>query len=365
MRTSRNIKINAPGDVICIDEALDTDLKEGELLIRNEASLISSGTELSRVYGLKKGVSYPVYPGYASIGRIETVNFSQSAAALRSAAKPAAAPQPAAVSQPAAFAPGDRVLFSGPHQELQVYGIPAMTSLDMLVKLGPEYDFLSSADASLLHLGLVAMNGILPADLKLGDKVCVFGLGVVGLLTALLYQASGAEVLGIDAVENRTVHAGQAGLRNALSAGGWQEQAGTVKEFFGREADIAVDATGRSEGIISAVMSCGDYGQVLLLGSPRIDHTCNITPVFNRIHMKMMTVTGAFNGRYPFYRKEGSRESIERNMASFTALIKTGLIEPLRIISHRVRPEAAMEAYDGLFHHPETYYCAVFDWTLT
>ncbi|MDR1143531.1 MAG: zinc-binding alcohol dehydrogenase [Spirochaetaceae bacterium] len=345
MPTSRNVKINASGDVVCIAEALDADLKEGELLIRNEASLISSGTELSRVYGLKKGVRYPVYPGYASIGRIEAVNFSQSAAA-----------------SPEVFVPGDRVLFSGPHQELQIYGIPAMSSLGMLIKLGPEYDFLSSIDASLLHLGLVAMNGILPADLKLGDKVCVFGLGVVGLLTALLYQASGAEVLGIDAVENRTIHARQAGLRNALPAGDWQEQAGRVKEFFGREADITVDATGRSEGIISAVMSCGDYGQVLLLGSPRIDHTCNITPVFNRIHMKMMTVTGAFNGRYPFYRKEGSRESIERNIASFTALVKTGVIEPRRIISHTFRPESAMEAYDGLFHHPETYYCAVFDW---
>jgi 2-desacetyl-2-hydroxyethyl bacteriochlorophyllide A dehydrogenase len=340
MPASRNIKINAPGNVICITEALDTSLKDGELLIRNEASLISSGTELSRVYGLKKGVRYPVYPGYASIGRIETANLSK----------------------PAAFAPGDRVLFSGPHQELQVYGAPVMSSLGMLVKLGPEYDSLSSVDASLIHLGLVAMNGILPADLKLGDKVCVFGLGVVGLLTALLYQASGAEVLGIDAVENRTAHAQQAGLRNALPAGDWQDQARAVREFFGREADITVDATGRSEGIISAVMSCGEYGQVLLLGSPRIDHTCNITPVFNRIHMKMITVTGAFNGRYPFYKKEGSRESIERNIASFTALLKSGVIESRRIISHIVRPEAAMEAYDGLFHHSETYHCAVFDW---
>jgi NADPH:quinone reductase-like Zn-dependent oxidoreductase len=361
MPTSRNIKINIPGDVICIDEALDTNLKEGELLIRNEASLISSGTELSRVYGLKKGVQYPVYPGYASIGRIEAVNFSQSSAAVQ----PAAASQPAATPQPGDFTPGDRVLFSGPHQELQVYGIPVMSSLSMLVKLGPEYDFLSSVDASLLHLGLVAMNGILPADLKLGDKVCVFGLGVVGLLTALLYQASGAEVLGIDAVQNRAVHARQVGLRNALPARSWQEQARTVKEFFGREADIAVDATGHPAGIISAVMSCGDYGQVLLLGSPRIDHTCDITPIFNRIHMKMMTVTGAFNGRYPFYRKEGSRESIERNIASFTALLKTGLIEPRRIISHIVKPEAAMETYEGLFYDSGTYYCAVFDWTLT
>jgi threonine dehydrogenase-like Zn-dependent dehydrogenase len=235
-----------------------------------------------------------------------------------------------------------------------------MSSLGMMVKLGPEFDSISSIDASLLHLGLVAMNGILPAELKLGDKVCVFGLGVVGLLTALLYQSSGAQVLGIDMVENRAAHARKAGLQNALAAEG-DAQVQAVMEFFGG-ADITVDATGRSEGIINAALSCGENGQVLLLGSPRVDYSYNITPVFNHIHMKMITLIGAFNGRYPFYKKEGSRESIERNLASFAALIKNGAIEPGHIISHIMKPEQAMEAYDGLFNHPESYYCAAFDW---
>ncbi|GHV85753.1 hypothetical protein AGMMS50230_13610 [Spirochaetia bacterium] len=351
--SSRNIKITAKGEVSCVTEALEPGpLKAGEVLIRNEASLISSGTELSRVYGLKAGIVYPVYPGYASIGRVEDAG--------------AVCP---------ALSKGDRVFFSGAHQELQVYSAASMSSLGMLVKLGPEFDWLSSVDASLLHLGLVAMNGILPADLKLGDKVCVFGLGTVGLLTALLYQAAGAQVLGVDTVENRAAHARNAGLHNALAAAAdgmdaaadgmdaaEKTQVQAVTEFFGGDADITVDATGRSEGIINAVMCCGENGQVLLLGSPRTDYHCNITPVFNRLHMKMITLIGAFNGRYPFYKKEGSRESIERNLASFAALLKNGSIDPRAIISHVVKPEAAMEVYDGLFNHPDTYYCAAFDW---
>jgi threonine dehydrogenase-like Zn-dependent dehydrogenase len=76
----------------------------------------------------------------------------------------------------------------------------------------------------------------------------------------------------------------------------------------------------------------------------------------------MITLIGAFNGRYPYYRKEGSRESIERNLASFALLIKKGIIKPGNIISHVLKPEAAMEAYDGLYNHPDTYHCVAFDW---
>jgi len=339
---SRKIKITDIGKVACVTEPLESrPLKEGELLIRNEASLISSGTELSRVYGLKKGIVYPVYPGYSSIGKVEDAGTISSGSQK--------------------FEKGDRVFFSGAHQELQFFSAPLMSSLGMIVKLGPEFEWLGSIDATVLHLGLVAMNGILPAELKLGDTVCVFGLGVVGLLTALLYQASGAKVLGMDTVENRAVHARNAGLENALAAEG-DSQVAAVTGFFGKDVDIAVDATGRSEGIINAVMCCGENGQVLLLGSPRADYTCNVTKVFNRIHMKMITLIGAFNGRYPFHKKEGSRESIERNLESFAALIKKGAINPGRIISHVLKPESAMEAYDGLYNHPDTYYCVAFDW---
>ena len=325
--------------MVCVSEELDSaPLKEGELLIRNEGSLISAGTELSRVYALKKGVEYPVYPGYASVGRVEESGSG------------------------ADFAKGGRVLYSGLHQELQRFSVNAMSSQGFIVKLGSDTDDIGSVDASLIHLGLIAMNGILPAELKLGDTVCVFGLGTVGLLTALLYQASGAHVLGIDTVENRAVHAKNAGLQNALSAQGG-DQIKAVTGFFGHEPDITVDSTGRSEGIINAIMCCGKNGQALLLGSPREDYTCNITGVFNHIHMNMITVTGAFNGRYPFYRKEGSRESIERNLSSFVSLIKEGIINPARIISHVIKPENAMEAYDGLYNHRDSYHCVVFDWT--
>jgi threonine dehydrogenase-like Zn-dependent dehydrogenase len=78
----------------------------------------------------------------------------------------------------------------------------------------------------------------------------------------------------------------------------------------------------------------------------------------------MITLTGAFNGRDPFYKKEGSRESIERNITSLLRLITEGFINPRAIISHVMKPEQAMEVYNGLFYHRETYFCAAFDWNV-
>jgi D-arabinose 1-dehydrogenase-like Zn-dependent alcohol dehydrogenase len=94
---SRNVKIAAKGEVLCVSEELGyAPLKPGEVLIRNEASLVSSGTELSRVFGLKKNLSYPIYPGYASIGRVEETAGEMSG--------------------PVNLKQGDRVLFSGAHR---------------------------------------------------------------------------------------------------------------------------------------------------------------------------------------------------------------------------------------------------------
>ena len=47
-------------------------------------------------------------------------------------------------------------------------------------------------------LGCIAMHGVRQAELGLGDRVLVVGLGLVGLVVAQLARAAGARVLGTD-----------------------------------------------------------------------------------------------------------------------------------------------------------------------
>ena len=46
------------------------DLRPTEVVIRNEVSIISAGTELARLHGMEN-LEFPCRPGYGSIGRIE------------------------------------------------------------------------------------------------------------------------------------------------------------------------------------------------------------------------------------------------------------------------------------------------------
>ncbi len=96
---TKNVVINGVEDVRLIEETVDPKaVSAKECLIESEVSLISAGTELSRVFGLKKGAVYPVRPGYCSVGKILAIG-----------------------NDFAGFNVGDRVLFNGPHSSLQFY----------------------------------------------------------------------------------------------------------------------------------------------------------------------------------------------------------------------------------------------------
>ncbi|HEX5944619.1 MAG TPA: hypothetical protein VFY66_20210, partial [Anaerolineales bacterium] len=53
------------------------------------------------------------------------------------------------------------------------------------------------------HLGPIALNGILDANIHVGETVAVFGLGVVGQVIAQLARLSGVHVIGVDMIEKR------------------------------------------------------------------------------------------------------------------------------------------------------------------
>src|SRR5215510_5971986 len=57
--------------------------------------------------------------------------------------------------------------------------------------------------ASLTTIGAIALQGVRRAQLQLGEKVCVVGLGLLGQLTLQLARQAGCEVIGIDVKEDR------------------------------------------------------------------------------------------------------------------------------------------------------------------
>ena len=314
------------------EEISGNKLSIDEALIQCEYSLISAGTELSRAYALKKGFSYPVRPGYCGVGRI-----LKKGAGIK--AKIA-----------------DRVFFNAPHASLVRWKTSNSVQGPLIMKLDEDIDPL---EATFINLMFVALQGVNLTNIKLGDRVAVFGLGNIGILCALMYQKAGCEVIGIDPMEHRCALAREMGLKHTAH----ESALSAIDLFTNKEGvDIAVDASGLSEVIVECIKACGKYGQVLLLGSPRISYEGDLTGVFSLIHMKDLKIIGGFNQTIPVEAGDGSKDCLERNFRICQELLRNKDIDVKKLITKVIDPKDCQKAYEELMYHKNEVNGIVYDW---
>lgn len=334
---SKYILITEKGKAECRVEEIDTsNLQPNEAVIETSASVISAGTELSRVFAIKEGFSYPVRPGYATVGKVLAKGEDLTDIEV-----------------------GDKVYYSGPHASHNLYHRNVVTQSPKLFKLPKD---VNDVEATLICLSLIAMNGVNATEIKLGDTLAVFGLGTIGLLAALFYQELGARVIAVDPVKSRCQLAKDIGIKETLDCPPNEQVETLIKMTGDRGVDTAVDVSGISQAIENAILSTGKHGQVVLLGSPRAAYNTNMTPILNHIHMKMIKVIGAFNRLNPLNEKEGSRLSVSRDFKVVSQRIFDKRIDASKLISHVIKPEEVEAAYHGLQFDKENYHCVVIDW---
>jgi 2-desacetyl-2-hydroxyethyl bacteriochlorophyllide A dehydrogenase len=167
------------------------DVGPGRLLVRTRWSGISTGTELlayrglldpelavdERIGSLGGTFRYPFAYGYSCVGEVE-----------RSTGP---------------VAPGALVFAFHPHQDRFVVGE------DDVVVLPPGTD---ARQATLFPYVETALQLSLDAGPVAGETVVVVGLGVVGVLTALLVQRAGATVIATDPAGDRRELAASLGI---------------------------------------------------------------------------------------------------------------------------------------------------------
>src|SRR5215213_2494060 len=103
------------------------------------------------------------------------------------------------------------------------------------------------------QIGAIALNGILDAQINLGETVAVFGLGVVGQLVAQLARISGARVIGVDLIGSRLELAQRLGAHVVIDgrAGSAAEE---IKQLTGgRGADVCIESYGATAALNEAV----------------------------------------------------------------------------------------------------------------
>ena len=248
----RALILEGPRELGFLDEP-DAPLAPDEVRIRTLYSGISAGTELTQYRGTSPFMnrrwdeerrlfvdgeaswSYPVRNlGYEEVGEIVELGHAVTGLSI-----------------------GEHVYGTWNHKTHHV--APAEYARDRLMPVGadPRIGIFS-------HIGAVALNGVHDAQIRIGDRVAVFGAGVPGQIVVQAARASGAEVIVIDPDPARRAIALEHGAHHALPP----DRAGEAIKALtgGKGADICIEVSGAAPALAEAIRAVAYASRVVAMG---------------------------------------------------------------------------------------------------
>jgi 2-desacetyl-2-hydroxyethyl bacteriochlorophyllide A dehydrogenase len=116
------------------------------------------------------------------------------------------------------------------------------------------------------RVGSIALNAVLAAEVRLGDRVAVFGQGVIGLLATRLATLSGAEVIAVDGLPRRLDAARAMGATEVVPADAPGGAGAVVRGWVTGGVDSAIELSGSVRALHEAVRSVVVDGTVVASG---------------------------------------------------------------------------------------------------
>jgi len=342
-------------------------LGSNSILVKNEASLISIGTEKSiielgkksllgkakaRPDLVKRFIEKAQKEGFLktfqeALGRLDnptTLGYSSSGVVIEVG------------KNVHKFSVGDRVacIGAGYASHAEFITLPE----NLCVKLP---DNVSFEEGSFGMLGIIALHGIRCANITFGEKVAVIGLGLLGLLTVQILKAYGSEVIGFDIDPVKVDLAKQVGLLYGYTnVDEFKNAVDKLTLGYGADAIIITAATKSEEPVNVAVDIARMKGKIVMVG------VGDIHPNRNEMWHKEVEIVvskaggpGIFD---PFYENKGIdypigyiRWTENRNLEEFIRLISEKKIDVKKLISHTFPIDNALQVYEDLLVHSGKY----------
>lgn len=329
----------------------------GQVLIQTRASLISAGTERMLVdFGkasmLDKARQQPEKVKMV-LNKISTDGLFPTLEAVQSKLDQ---PMPlgycnagvvlavgAGVTE---FVVGDRVASNGNHAE--VVRLPK----NLCAKIP---DGVTDEAAAFTVLSAIALQGIRLAKPELGERVAVFGLGLIGLITVQLLRAQGCQVIGIDFDENKLALARKFGARTVNLAKNEDGVAAAMAFSEGRGVDavIITAATKSNDPVSHGAQMSRKRGRIVLVGVTGLE--LNRSEFFEK-ELTFQVSCSYGPGRYDKSYEDGGQDypfgfvrwTEQRNFEAILNMLAEGKIDTQTLITHRFAFADAMQAYDVL-----------------
>jgi 2-desacetyl-2-hydroxyethyl bacteriochlorophyllide A dehydrogenase len=300
---------------------------QADVRVRAIVSALSHGTEMLVLRGqvhpdldldlptLEGSFRFPIKYGYASVGRVVEVGGEVRSLAI-----------------------GDLVFAHHPHQT--EYVVPATFPVLLSAAANPE-------EAALLANLETAVNVILDSGIRLGDRVVVFGQGVVGLLLAQLARLAGARtVIAVDPLPLRRELALAVGAHVVLTPD--DDLPARISDLTdGTGADVVLEASGRGAALDRAVEIAAFQGTVVVCswyGTQPVELYLGGAFHRNRIRLVSSQVSSIDPALQP-------RWTRARRVRLALELMPELRLAPL--VTHRIPFGQAPEAYRLVDEHPE------------
>jgi predicted dehydrogenase len=242
------------------------------------------------------------------------------------------------------FKVGQRLVSNGKHAEFVV-------SPKNLCAIVP--DSVSDDEAAFTVLGAIALQAIRLVEPTLGERVAVFGLGLIGLLTVQLLRAQGCHVLGLDFDPEKLALAKRFGAEVCdLSQGGDPiAAADAFSKGRGIDAAIIATATSSNDPVKNAATMCRKRGRIVLVGVAGLDLS---RADFFEKELSFQVSCSYGPGRYDAdYEEKGHdypiafvRWTEQRNFEAVLDMMADRRIDMAPLISHSFAIEDAEQAYD-------------------
>ena len=343
---------------IAVEEVPAPGCRPGGVLVRNVASLISSGTEraavkLGRSSLLGKALERPDLVKNL-FQRMQTQGVASVVATVRAKLDRAvalgysAAGEVLEVGEGAQeFRVGQRVACAGMGYASHAERIWVPRNLCVPVRDEVDLD-----SACFVAVGAIALQAVRVAEAKIGEHVAVLGLGLVGLVAAQILKAAGCTVWGFDPDPDRVALAKELGVAFATTDS-LSISERDLPEAGGADAVIITAATKSNQPIVLAGQIARDRAVVVVVGDVRTDVP---REDYYRKELQVRYSRSYGPGRYdPAYEEKGVdyppgyvRWTEKRNMQAFMELLAAGKVDVARLVTHRFDIAKAPEAYEVL-----------------
>ncbi len=301
----------------------------GQVLIENDYTAISAGTELANIMMLPN--TYNTLPGYSGCGRIIELGDGVKNVQL-----------------------GDRVIDNwGRHMSHNVKNANELTMVSD--------DRISSLEASFVLIATFPMFGLRRTRLEIGESAMIIGQGLLGLFALQFAALSGAvPVIVSDLNPKRLELARELGADYAFSPAEDDYVQKVLDATDGKGVDCVVEVTGAAIAMRQALECTAKFGRLSLLGCTRIPD-CTVD-FYQLVHKRGVTIVGTNTTARPRVDSSSGFWTERDEMAAILKFLANGKFKVKPIISDVVSPAEAHAFYLGLIESKNPNVGYAFDW---